>query len=309
MLTAVIAYRRGSFVYRGVCRTEHIAGTAYSEGAYIIAYGASKFLFEKPLKSDPYYLPENRGYQACPSVAITEKGNIFVSFMSVPFGCTYSGGENYYGYANLARSRDGGVTWEDPIAVFDPDKEGPCRIFEGMLWASLDRKRIYFSYVQSAGIDYNLGGKLGTWITYTDNPDDEVPIWSTPLRAADGMADSAPLLASDGNWYFPVAFSRCLFSECFDMSTEDHIKGVHLYRSPDCLNWEHLCYVKDTCNHLSEPCIIEYEKGRLMLLERTSDGTHTLFDRLPEETRRDYENRRTLEEYITLCRLFDGRSL
>lgn len=244
----------------------------------------AKALIGKELKADSYYFPENRGYQACPSVAITEKGSIFVSFMSVPFGCAHSGGENYYGYANLMRSRDGGITWEDPIAVFDPDKEGPCRIFEPMLWTSPDRKRLYMSYVQSAGIDYNLGGKLGTWITYTDNPDDPAPLWSDPVRAADGMADSAPLLASDGNWYFPVAFSRCLFPECFDMTTEDHIKGVHLYRSPDCLNWKHLCYVKDTCSHLSEPCVIEYEKGKLMLLERTPNGTHTLFADLADPT-------------------------
>ncbi len=265
----------------------------YEPHSYMSAIGNSIELSLKPvsaligkeLKADPYYLPENRGYQACPSVAITEKGNVFAVFMATPFSCTHSGGENHYGYINIARSCDGGITWEDPIAVFDPDKDGPCRTLEGMLWTSPDRKRIYLSYVQAAGIDYNLGGRLGTWITYTDNPDDECPVWSDPVRAADGMADTTPLLASDGNWYFPVAFSRCLFEDCYDMSTEDHIRGIHIYRSPDCLRWEHLCYVKESNNHLSEPTIVEYETGKLMLLERTGEGTKILFASLEDPTK------------------------
>ena len=241
-------------------------------------------LIGKELKADLYYLPENRGYQACPSVAITEKGNILAAFMATPYGCTHSGGENHHGYVAISRSRDGGITWEDPIAVFDPDKEGPCRTFEGVLWTSPDRKRVYLSYAQASGIDYNLGGRLGTWVTYTDNPDDECPLWSEPVRAADGWTDFGPLHASDGNWYWPTSFSRCLFEDCYDMSTEDHIRGIHIYRSPDCISWEHFCYVKESNNHISEPCLVEYEKGKLMLLERHGDGTNIFFADLENAT-------------------------
>lgn len=241
-------------------------------------------LFGDKLKQEDYYLPENRGYQACPAVAVTEKGSIYVGFMATPFGFTGTGGENHYGYVSLVRSRDGGITWEDPIAVFDPDKEGPCRTFEPVLWTSPDRKRLYLFYTQSAGLENNLGGALGTWVSYCDDPESDTPHFSQPIRAFDGFTDSAARLFSDGYWYVAPAFSRCLTPECFDMSKEGHEIGVHLYRSKDCLNWEHVCHLPNTCDHISEPSIIELPDGRILLEERTPSGTHYLWSDIKDPT-------------------------
>ena len=242
-----------------------------------ISLTPTKPLFGEELKVEEYYRPENRGYQACPAVAVTDKGSIYVGFMSTPFGFNATGGENNYGYITLVRSRDGGITWEDPIAVFDPDKEGPCRTFEPVLWTSPDKKRLYCFFTQSAGLENNLGGALGTWVSYSDDPESDTPHFSDPVRAFDGFTDSAPRLFSDGNWYVATAFSRCLTPECFEMRKEGHEIGVHLYRSEYCLNWEHVCHLPNTCDHISEPSILELPDGRILLEERTPTGTHYLW--------------------------------
>lgn len=244
----------------------------------------TKPLVGDELKNDDYYREENRGYQACPAVAVTEKGSIFVGFMATPYGFNATGGENNYGYVALARSRDGGITWEDPIAVFDPDKDGPCRTFEPVLWTSPDRKRLYCFFTQSAGLENNLGGALGTWVSYCDDPESDTPHFSDPIRAFDGFTDSAARLFSDGYWYVAPAFSRCLTPECFDMSKEGHEIGVHLYRSEDCLNWEHVCHLPNTCDHISEPSMLELPDGRILLIERTPSGTCYLWSNIKDPT-------------------------
>lgn len=115
------------------------------------------------------YTPTERGYQACPTIAITADGTIYGAVMADPEGYTFLGGENHYCYVAVMRSKDG-IVWEDPVTVFDPDGEGPARSFEPILWTSPDRKRLYLSYTQAVGTSSNIGGKIGTWITYTDNP-------------------------------------------------------------------------------------------------------------------------------------------
>ena len=236
-------------------------------------------LYKKEMQDD-YYMPQNRGYQACPTIAITEKGSIYAAFMATPFGCSYTGGENHYGYVNIVRSRDGGITWEDPYAVLDPDKDGPCRTFEPILWTTPDKKRLFLFYTQAAGIENNWGGCFGTWITYCDNPESDNPTFSEPMRVFDGIVDSTPKLFSDGYWYVAVAFSTSLVADFFDMDAPGHERGVHIYRSKDSIEWNHFCYVPNTYGHISEPNILELNDGELLLIERTPIGTRYLLSNI-----------------------------
>lgn len=243
------------------------------------------------------YLPSERGYQACPSIAVTANGTIYGGVMADPEGYTFLGGENHYCYVAVMRSRDG-IVWEDPVTVFDPDGDGPARSFEPILWTSPDRKRLYLAYTQTAGTSSNMGGKVGTWLTYTDNPEDEVPLWSEPRRVIDGMADSRPFLATDGYWYWSTAFWALWHRRFFDETAPESAPGVHIYRSQNLLDWEHICNVPKTNWGISEPTIIENGKGDLLLIERDSGSTPLRKSSLqnpkewsmPQPVRRDMKN-------------------
>ena len=259
------------------------------------------------LKKDDYYKPENRGFAGCPAIAITDKDTLFAAFFCDPYGYVFSSGENHYSYVQVVRSFDGGITWEDPLMVIDPDKDGPGRTFDLMLWTSPDRKRIYFSYAQCASNSSFIGGKLGTWITYTDNPEDDVPTWATPIRIFDGIAAGKPWYASDGNWYWATALWESVEKQYFDLESEEGIFGMHLYRSSNGINYEHICYI-DSDNHgLSEPTVIENNEGELLLIQRHWLGTRYFTSTIKDPTKWSeykvfrYDNRNETSEQMNTC--------
>ena len=231
-------------------------------------------LYGEALKCDEYYLPQKRGSMLAPSIAITDKGTIFAAIMCGPEGITIMGGETHFNYISIARSFDG-VNFEDPIAVFDPDKEGPGRTFDPVLWTDESRKRVYCSYTQCAGTVYILGGKTGCFITYTDNPEDEVPVWSTPIRAFDGLCSNKPLKASDGYWYFASAMFSSYDKRYFDTSADTFKFGVHIYRTKDFINFEHLGNTPTDNYGLSEAQLAEIPNGTLKVIERQRKGAVT----------------------------------
>lgn len=237
------------------------------------------------LKKDEYYKPENRGFAGCPSIAFTSEDTLYAAFFCDPYGFVFSSGENHYSYVQVVRSFDGGITFEDPLMVIDPDKDGPGRTFDLMLWSSPDRKRIYFSYAQCASNSSFIGGKLGTWITYTDNPEDPVPTWATPIRLFDGIASGKPHFASDGNWYWATQLWESVEKQYFDLESEEGIFGMHLYRSADGVHYEHVCYI-DSDNHgLSEPTVVETENGNLLLIQRHWLGTRYFTSNVADPTK------------------------
>jgi len=241
--------------------------------------------YGKALKDDEYYKAESRGGQCCPTITMSNNGTLFAAFFCNPLGKISIGGENNDTYGQVVRSFDGGITWEDPLMVIDPDKEGPARIFDLMLWSSEDKKRIFFSYTLAASPNSIIGGKMGTWITYTDNPEDATPDWSTPIRVFDGVAASKPIKTSDGNWYWATSFWAGVEKQYFDLSKPECRFGMHLYRSKDSLNWEHLCHIKGCNDELSEPALVENEKGKIMLIKRRWDGTRYLTANLNDLTK------------------------
>ena len=216
-----------------------------------------------------FYSHENRGYQACPSIVKTNGGNYLYGVMATPFGKTGGNGENHHGYVALGRSKDL-INFEDTIMVIDPDKEGPCRTFEPILWKDPDSNRVYFSYCQAAGKDYGFNGRMGTFLTYTDNPDDEQPVWAEPRRICHGLLDNPPIKCSDGNWYMAINFTRHIRKACF--KGELKLFGVYILKSEDGYNYTELCHVSNADSNVSEPSLVEYEKGKILLTERTEKG-------------------------------------
>ncbi len=236
-----------------------------------MSYIPCKYISGEELLADmQYYRSYNRGYQACPAITRTANGTLYAAIMADPFGKTFCGGENYYGFIPILRSRDG-INWENPITVFDPDKEGPMRVYEPVLFA--DGDRLYLIYSYQVGIESNFSGTIASWITYCDNPESDAPVWSEPKMMFEGMVDCAPIKFSDGRWYCACNFSRHFMKEYY---TDECIKkgtGPRLYVSDDLENFKYICTIEDGESNTSEPMIAEAKKGEMLLIERNNLGT------------------------------------
>ena len=217
-----------------------------------------------------YYRPRERGYQAVPTIAHTPNGTFYVAIMADPFGKTFCGGENYYGYIPILRSRDG-INWDNPITVFDPDKDGPSRVYDPALFTVGDR--LYLIYTQQVGIESNYSGRQGQWITYCDNPESDAPVWSEPKRMFDGFYRDIPLKASDGKWYFAAYFSRHAMPEYYPEECLARGTGPRIYRSEDLENFEYVCTPEGGESDTGEATIAETANGELILIERNDLGS------------------------------------
>lgn len=235
---------------------------------------AFKPLVAEELKKEfDFYRHENRGFQAVPAIVKTNGGNYLYGAFCTPFGKASGNGENHNCYVVIGRTKDF-INYEDTIMVIDPDKDGPARTFEPILWNDPDSNRIYFAYCQAAGKDYGFNGRMGTFLTYTDNPDDEAPVWAEPKRIFHGLLDNPPIKCSDGNWYMAINFTRHIRKACF--KGENRLFGVYILKSEDSYNYTEICHVSNADSNIAEPCLVEYEKGKILLIERTEQGMYCM---------------------------------
>lgn len=221
-----------------------------------------------------FYRHENRGYQACPAITKTKGGNYITGLMCTPFGKVGGNGENHHCYVAVGKSRDL-INYED-IMIIDPDKEGPCRTFEPILWTDFISGRVYFAYCQAAGKDYGYNGKMGTFLTYSDNIDEKEPSWSKPKRIFHGLLDNPPIKCSDGNWYMAINFTRHVRNACFKDDPYLKTFGVYILKSENGVDYSVVCHVPNADSNISEPSLVEYEKGKILLVERTEKGSYLM---------------------------------
>lgn len=132
------------------------------------------------------FYSENRIWQGIPSIEVTEKGRIFLTF--------YSGGtkEELGNYAVLIRSDNGGDFSEPIAAAFLEDH----RCFDPCLWID-PLKRLWFTW--SCSPDNAVYGAI------CDNPDAEVLKWSKVFKIGNDVMMNKPIVLKNGEWLFPVA--------------------------------------------------------------------------------------------------------
>jgi hypothetical protein len=111
----------------------------------------------------------------------------------------YSGGrgEGAYNYVVLATSVDEGVTWTDARVIIDPDNIGNVRAFDPVLWTDPNGKMWVF-WNQEFGYTTSDPQK-GVWGMYTDNPYEQDPTWSAPVRLCNGVMMNKPAIIKDEN--------------------------------------------------------------------------------------------------------------
>ncbi|MBS1369868.1 MAG: exo-alpha-sialidase [Lentisphaeria bacterium] len=142
--------------------------------------------------------PSLRRHQGIPGVEVTPEGDIFV--------CLYSNREPAEGpgnYVIVTRSRDGGRTWSEELAVVP---EPGMRAFDPVLWRGPDGVlRLFYAQSGSGGHWDCFDGRAGVWMSCCEKADSAGSVWSAPRRIADGVMMNKPTVLADGSWVLPVA--------------------------------------------------------------------------------------------------------
>ncbi len=205
------------------------------------------------------YQDGKRQWQGIPGIAKDDKsGRLWATW--------YSGGstEDEYNWSVLYTSNDDGLTWSGPKVVVDP--EYPVRSFDPNLWVD-PSGRMWFIWNQSY---YHFDGRCGVWAMYTDNPGDENPSWSRPMRIANGIAMNDPIVLTNGDWILPTAiWGWSTFTEM-----GDEINSNAYISKDQGATWSYLGSVfgYTGSRNCDENMIIEQADGTLRMLIRTGYG-------------------------------------
>ena len=214
------------------------------------------------------YLDGERKWQGMASIAKDDKsGRIFATWYS---GGTGEGSENF---VVLYTSADDGKTWTGPVTVVDPYMKD-VRAFDPNLWTDPDG-RIWLIWTQS----YNHSdGRFGVWAMRTENPEEECPDWSEPVRIANGVGICDPIVLNnaigdlpEGTWLFPAAV----------WDRENVMESVKDENHPNCYvsfdkgdSWSYYGSVPSTeaKRTYDENMIVENSDGTLTMYIRTDGG-------------------------------------
>lgn len=206
------------------------------------------------------FYTEKRLWQGIPSVEVTKKGRVFVTF--------YSGGvkEEIGNFAMVVKSDDG-ISYTEPIVAAYMDG---YRCYDPCLWID-PLGRLWFTW--SICPNDALYGAI------CDDPDADELHWSEPFKIGHDIMMNKPIVLSTGEWLFPLAVwgpgIRSLPPQ-FDSKTPD--KGSFVYKTSD----NGKTFVRLGCadvrkRHFDEHMVLELQDGRLWMLVRTFYGIGQAF--------------------------------
>jgi predicted neuraminidase len=192
------------------------------------------------------------------------------------WGCWVGNGDNANGYFLLATSDDDGRTWSKPRVVIDPtDPPGvpQRRALVGNLWTD-PTGRLWLFFDQSMGY---FDGRCGDWYITCDNPDAEEPVWSKPMRFADGCTLNKPTVLNSGDWLVPVSlWDRGKIGPGVLKEAHRELdlhRGANVFASTDQgKTWTRRGRVAFPEPQFDEHMIVELRDGRLWMLARTNYG-------------------------------------
>jgi predicted neuraminidase len=222
-------------------------------------------------------------------------GNMIIGVERTPGGrlwaCWVGNGDSPNGYFLLASSDDDGKTWSQPRVAIDPTDEpvidalpevkSPLRsrrALVGNLWSD-PLGRLWCFFDQSLGY---FDGRGGDWYTRCDNPDAAEPIWSAPVRIADGCTLNKPTVLANGDWLLPVSLwhrghigPEYLKEEHHELDAQ---RMAHVYASTDQgKTWTRRGGVAFPGSNFDEHMLVEKKDGTLWMLARTGKGISESF--------------------------------
>jgi predicted neuraminidase len=200
----------------------------------------------------------SRQFQGIPGIEIAKNGRLWAVFYS---GGVWEGPENYIA---LVTSGDGGQTWSDLKYVIDPP--GLVRAFDPCLWHD-PSGRLWLFWSQSYTF---YDGRCGVFTSTCDNSNDADPVWSEPVRIADGIMMNKPTVLSNGNWLLPIAVWKVKLSPLNDLPEQRY---SNVFQSTDQGRTFQLIGRADVANRqFDEHMIVERKDGSLWMLVRAAYG-------------------------------------
>ena len=212
-------------------------------------------------------------------------GNMIIGVERTPKGrlwaCWVGNGDNPNGFFMLATSDDGGTQWSKPRVVIDPTDPPNApqrRSLVGNLWTD-PLGRLWCFFDQSLGY---FDGRCGDWYIRCDDPDAEDPVWTSPVRFADGCTLNKPTVLSNGDWLLPVSLwtrDRIGPVSLKDAHHElDSIRMANVFASTDQgKTWVRRGGVAFPGTDFDEHMIVELKDGKLWMLARTKSGMSESF--------------------------------
>lgn len=200
------------------------------------------------------YQTEYRIWQGIPSLDVTEKGRLFVTF--------YSGGtKEYFGnYCVLIKSDDGGKTWSDVIAAIYVGEE--ARAYDACLWTD-PLGRLWWIWNQMPD--------NSAFAYICDHPDENKLHFGERITIGQDNEIQKPTVLSTGEWLFPVAVwdstvhcvcrSERSDRKAFVYKTVDHGKTFHKLGGTAAEE-----------RHFDEHMTVERKDGSLAMYIRTRYG-------------------------------------
>ncbi len=212
-------------------------------------------------------------------------GNMIIGIERTPKGRLWAAwvgnGDSPNGFFMLATSDDGGAKWSQPRVVIDPTDPPDApqrRALVGNLWTD-PLGRLWCFFDQSLGY---FDGRCGDWYIRCDDPDAAEPVWTKPVRFADGCTLNKPTVLSSGEWLLPVSLwtrDRIGPAVLKDAHKDlDSIRMANVFASTDQgKTWTRRGGVAFPETDFDEHMIVERKDGSLWMLARTKKGISESF--------------------------------
>lgn len=200
------------------------------------------------------YTAENRLWQGIPSIEVTKKGRIFITF--------YSGEteETIGNYAVLIMSDDG-KTFSEPIAAAF-EKEHRC--FDPCLWID-PLNRLWFTWAYAP--------ENAVYGTVCENPDAPSLKWSGIRKIGNDVMMNKPIVRKNGEWLLPIAVWAKSVVTGGVCSSKDPDKKAFVYLSYDDGKTFHKLDGADAAERsFDEHMVIELNDSKLAMYIRTRYG-------------------------------------
>jgi len=203
----------------------------------------------------------NRIWQGIPSIEVTKRGRIFLTF--------YSGGtqEQIGNYSMLIVSDDGGETFSEPVAAAYLEAH---RCYDPCLWID-PLGRLWFTWA--------IAPSHAVCAAICDDPDSETLVWHEVRRIGHDVMMNKPTVLTTGEWLFPIAVWREGLGDSIGAGNAGAKKrGAFAVKSSDNGETFTMLGAADVPNRsFDEHMILELRDGRLQMFVRTNYGIGTSY--------------------------------
>lgn len=202
-----------------------------------------------------YHHLEHRQLQMVSSLAVSEKGRLWVTWYAGP-----TPGEDKNNYVVVATSGDDGKTWQE-LFIIDPDGEGDVRAFDPEIWFD-PQGRLWVFWAQHNSSDkYNPHS--GVWAMIAEDPERGDTAWSKPRRITEGIMMCKPTVLSCGRWLLPASTWR---------ETDFSARAVASDNNGVSFEVVGACDIPKDERVFDEHMFVERKDGSIWMLVRTRSG-------------------------------------